>query len=251
MRLAGKVAVVTGAGSGFGEGIARRFAAEGASIVVNDVDEVNGERVAEAIRAQGQHARFARADVSRGAQVGSLLEATLAAFGRVDVVVNNAGVSHRNQSLLEVEEPDFDRVFAVNVKGLYWSAKHFAPWFRAHGGGVFVNVASTAGVRPRPGLVWYNASKGAVIVASKAMAVELAPWRIRVNVINPVAGDTPLLPTFMGEDTPEMRAKFLATIPLGRFSQPRDVANAALYLASDEADFITGACIEVDGGRCV
>lgn len=251
MRLEGKVAVVTGAGSGFGEGIARRFAAEGASVVVNDVDAVNGERVADAIRAQGQQAQFVRADISRGEQVGSLLEATLGAFGRVDVVVNNAGVSHRNQSLLDVDEQGFDRVFAVNVKGLYWSARHFAPWMRDHGGGAFVNVASTAGVRPRPGLVWYNASKGAVIVASKAMAVELAPSRIRVNVINPVAGDTPLLPTFMGEDTPEMRAKFLATIPLGRFSQPRDVANAALYLASDEADFITGACIEVDGGRCV
>lgn len=251
MRLAGKVAVVTGAGSGFGEGIASRFAAEGARVIVNDLNDENGERVAAAIRAAGGQARYVRADVSKDAEVAALLAATVKAYERVDVVVNNAGVSHRNQSLLTVAEEEFDRVFAVNVKGLYWSARHFAPWFRDHGGGAFVNIASTAGVRPRPGLVWYNASKGAAITASKAMAVELAPWKIRVNVINPVAGDTPLLATFMGEDTPEMRAKFLATIPLGRFSQPRDVANAALYLASDEADFITGACIEVDGGRCV
>ncbi len=251
MRLAGKVAVVTGAGSGFGEGIATRFAAEGARVIVNDLDDRNGERVAAAIRAAGGDARYVHADVSQDRQVAALLAATLDAHGRADVVVNNAGVSHRNQPLLDVTEEDFDRVFAVNVKGLFWTARHFAPWFREHGGGAFVNIASTAGVRPRPGLVWYNASKGAAITASKAMAVELAPWRIRVNVINPVAGDTPLLATFMGEDTPEMRAKFLATIPLGRFSQPRDVANAALYLASDEADFITGACIEVDGGRCV
>lgn len=251
MRLQGKVAVVTGAGSGFGEGIATRFAAEGARVIVNDIDDRGGERVAAAIRASGSGALHVNADVSRDADVGKLLAATLDAFGRVDIVVSNAGVSHRNQPLLEVDEADFDRVFAVNVKGLYWSARHFVPWMRDHGGGAFVNVASTAGVRPRPGLVWYNASKGAMIVASKAMAVELAPWRIRVNVINPVAGDTPLLPTFLGEDTPEVRAKFLASIPLGRFSQPRDVANAALYLASDEADFITGACIEVDGGRCV
>ena len=251
MRLAGKVTVVTGAASGFGEGIARRFAAEGAAVVVNDVDAGNGERVAAEIRASGAKARYAHADVSKGSDVAGLLEATVSAFGRVDVVVNNAGISHRNQSLLTVGEAEFDRVFAVNVKSIYWSAQHFAPWFRDHGGGAFVNIASTAGVRPRPGLVWYNASKGAVIVASKAMAVELAPWHIRVNVINPVAGDTPLLPTFMGEDTPEARARFVASIPLGRLSQPRDVANAALYLASDEADFITGACIEVDGGRCV
>ena len=251
MRLAGKVAVVTGAGSGFGEGIASRFAAEGARVIVNDLNDENGERVAAAIRAAGGQARHVRADASKDAEVAALLAATVKAYERVDVVVNNAGVSHRNQSLLTVAEEEFDRVFAVNVKGLYWSARHFAPWFRDHGGGAFVNIASTAGVRPRPGLVWYNASKGAAITASKAMAVELAPWKIRVNVINPVAGDTPLLATFMGEDTPEMRAKFLATIPLGRFSQPRDVANAALYLASDEAGFITGACIEVHGGRCV
>ncbi len=251
MRLADKVAIVTGAGSGFGEGIATRFAAEGAKVVVNDVDSAHGERVAAAIRQAGGQATFVRADVSRGDDVKALLQATLAAYGRLDIQINNAGVSHRNQSMLTVAEDEFDRVYAVNVKSLYWTAQHMAPHFRDNGGGVFINIASTGGVRPRPGLVWYNGTKGAVIVTSRAMAVELAPHRIRVNVINPVAGDTPLLATFMGEDTPEIRAKFVSTIPLGRFSQPRDIANAALFLASDEADFITGACLEVDGGRCV
>lgn len=251
MRLANKVAIVTGAGSGFGEGIAERFAAEGARVVVADIQDAHGERVAAAIRAAGGQAHFVHADVSQGPDVGALLAATLERYGALDVVVNNAGVSHRNQPLLDVSEGDFDRVFAVNVKSLYWTARHMVPYFRTRGGGAFVNIASTAGVRPRPGLVWYNGSKGAAILVSKSMAVELAPARIRVNVINPVAGETPLLATFMGEDTPEQRAKFVGSIPLGRLSQPRDVANAALYLASDEADFITGACIEVDGGRCV
>jgi len=251
MRLNGKVAIVTGAGSGFGQGIAERFAAEGAKVIVNDVNAANGEKVAAAIRGSGGNARFVQADVASGPQVQSLLEATVAAFGGLDIVVNNAGISHRNQSLLTVDEEEFDRVYAVNVKSIYWSARHMVPWFKEHGGGVFVNIASTAGVRPRPGLVWYNGTKGAVIVTSKAMAVELAPFGIRVNVINPVAGETALLATFMGEDTPEMRAKFIASIPLGRLSQPADIANAALFLASDEAAFITGACLEVDGGRCV
>lgn len=251
MRLAGKVAIVTGAASGFGQGIAERFAAEGAKLIVNDVNADNGERVAAGIRSAGGDAHFLRADVSRGADVAALLEGTIARFGQLDIVVNNAGVSHRNQSMLDVEEAEFDRVYAINVKSLYWSARYMVPYFKTRGGGVFVNIASTAGVRPRPGLVWYNGSKGAAIVTSRAMAVELAPFGIRVNVINPVAGETPLLATFMGEDTPAQRAKFLATIPLGRFSQPRDIANAALFLASDEADFITGACLEVDGGRCV
>ena len=251
MRLNSKIAIVTGAGSGFGEGIAERFAAEGARVVVNDVNTDNGERVAAAIRATGGDASFVRADVSRGADVKALLERTLDTYGGLHIVVNNAGVSHRNQPLLDVSEAEFDRVFAINVKSLYWTAQHMVPYFRSQGGGVFVNIASTAGVRPRPGLVWYNGSKGAAITTSRAMAVELAPDRIRVNVINPVAGDTPLLATFMGEDTPEMRAKFVGSIPMGRLSMPRDVANAALYFASDEADFITGACLEVDGGRCV
>ena len=251
MRLQGKIALVTGAGSGFGEGIATRFALEGARILVNDVARDAGERVAAAIRKAGGDAHFAYGDVSSGPDVQGLLSAAKAHFGGLDIVVNNAGVSHRNQALLEVSEADFDRVYAINVKSLFWTAQHMVPHFRERGGGVFINIASTAGVRPRPGLVWYNGSKGAMITISKAMAVELAPDRIRVNVVNPVAGETPLLATFMGEDTPARRAQFIASIPLGRFSQPRDIANAALYLASDEADFITGACLEVDGGRCV
>ena len=251
MRLQGKIALVTGAGSGFGEGIATRFALEGARVLVNDVVREAGERVAAAIRDAGGEAAFAHGDVSCGPDVQGLLQAAKTHFGGLDIVVNNAGVSHRNQPLLEVSEADFDRVYAINVKSLFWTAQHMVPHFREHGGGVFINIASTAGVRPRPGLVWYNGSKGAMITISKAMAVELAPDRIRVNVINPVAGETPLLATFMGEDTPARRAQFIASIPLGRFSQPRDIANAALYLASDEADFITGACLEVDGGRCV
>ena len=251
MRLAQKVAIVTGAGSGFGEGIAERFAREGARVVVNDIHADHGERVAEAIRRTGGQACFVKADVSDGEEVKALLDSTLAAFGSLDIVVNNAGISHRNQSMLTVAEDEFDRVYRVNVKSLYWSAQHMVPYFKTRGAGVFVNIASTAGVRPRPGLVWYNGTKGAAIVTSKAMAVELAPFGIRVNVINPVAGETPLLATFMGEDTPEMRAKFIGSIPLGRLSQPADIANAALFLASEEAAFITGACLEVDGGRCV
>ncbi len=251
MRLKGKVAIVTGAGSGFGQGIAERFAAEGASVIVNDINPDHGEKVAAAIRTAGGQAKFVAADVSNGEQVESLRDETIKAFGGLHVVVNNAGISHRNQSALTVNEEEFDRVYAVNVKSIFWTTKHMVPWFSEHGGGCFVNIASTAGVRPRPGLVWYNSTKGAVITASKALAVELAPQKIRVNVINPVAGDTPLLATFMGEDTPEVRARFISTIPLGRFAMPNDIANAALFLASDEAEFVTGACLEVDGGRCV
>jgi 3-oxoacyl-[acyl-carrier protein] reductase len=251
MRLEGKTALITGSGSGFGEGIALRFAQEGAKIIVNDINADQGERVVVAIRASGGEAIFVRGDVSIGADMDHLRDAALAAFGDLSIVVNNAGVSHRNQSLLEVSEADFDRVYAINVKSLYWAARSFVPHFKQRGGGVFVNIASTAGVRPRPGLVWYNGSKGAMITITKGMAVELAPHRIRVNAINPVAGETPLLATFMGEDTPERRAQFIASIPLGRFSQPLDIANASLFLASDEAAMITGACLEVDGGRCV
>jgi len=251
MRLQGKVVIVTGGGSGFGEGIATRFAAEGARVLVNDIDRDSGQRVARAILEAGGEAHFAHGDVSRGPDIGNLLATAHELYGRLDVMVNNAGVSHRNKPLLEIDEADFDRVFATNVKSIYWSARHMVPYFRRQGGGAFINIASTAGVRPRPGLVWYNSTKGAVITASKSLAVELAADRIRVNCVNPVAGDTPLLGTFMGEDTPENRARFIASIPLGRLSSPRDVANAALYLASDDAEFITGVCLEVDGGRCV
>jgi 3-oxoacyl-[acyl-carrier protein] reductase len=243
---------VTGAGSGFGEGIAKRFAEEGCKVLVNDINAAGGERVAGEINATGGKAVFFKADVSKDADWAALLNAALDAFGVLHVVVNNAGTTHRNQPMLGVTEEEFDRVYAVNVKSLFHSAKHCVPYFREQKGGAFITVASTAGVRPRPGLVWYNGSKGAAILTSRSMAVELGPEKIRVNVVNPVAGDTPLLAQFMGgADTPEMRAKFIATIPLGRLSLPRDVANACLYLASDEAEFITGACLEVDGGRCV
>ena len=254
MRLAGKVAIVTGGGSGFGEGIAKRFAEEGARVVVNDIDERGGQRVrGEIEKAQGQgSALFVHADVAVNADVARLVKASLERYGRLDIVVNNAGITHINGPMLEVSEALFDRVFAVNVKSIYLSALHAVPVFRRQGGGgCIVNTASTAGLRPRPGLVWYNGSKGAAITLTKAMAVELAPDKIRVNALCPVAGDTPLLASFMGGDTPENRKKFIATIPLGRLSTPRDIANAALYLASDEAEFITGVALEVDGGRCV
>ena len=251
-RLEGKIAIVTGAASGFGEGIAGRFAREGCSVIVNDVNRDGGERVAAAIRSSGGRAAFAYGDVSKSDDVKGLLDAALARFGKLDIVVNNAGTTHRNQPLLGVSEAEFDRVYAVNVKSIYWTAMHMVPYFRAQGGGCFINVASTAGIRPRPGLTWYNGSKGAVIITSRSMAAELGPDRIRVNCVNPVIGATGLVTEFMGmPDTPENRRKFLATIPLGRFSTPDDVASACVYLASDEANFITGACLEVDGGRCV
>ena len=252
MRLAGKVAIVTGAGSGFGEGIAKRFAEEGAKVVVNDISENGARRVARDIEAKGGATCVSIADVSKDADVKRLVDSALAAFGRLDIVVNNAGTTHRNRPMLEVAEDEFDRIYAVNVKSLFLTAKYAVPHFREAGGGCFVNIASTAGLRPRPGLTWYNGSKGAAIVTSRSMAAELGPEGIRVNVVNPVIGETGLLETFMGmPDTPENRRKFIATIPMGRLSKPLDVANAALFLASDEAAFITGACLEVDGGRCV
>jgi 3-oxoacyl-[acyl-carrier protein] reductase len=251
MRLAGKVAIVTGAGSGFGQGIAARFAREGAKVVVNDLDGAAAARVARAISDEGGQASAKQGDVSSDADVAALVAHALATFGDLDVVVNNAGITHRNQPMLDVPESEFDRIYAVNVKSLFLTARHAVPHFRAKRDGVFITVASTAGVRPRPGLTWYNGSKGAAIVTSRSMAAELAPHNIRVNVINPVAGETALLPQFMGQDTPEMRAKFVASIPLGRLSQPSDIATAAVFFASDEAAFITGACLEVDGGRCV
>jgi 3-oxoacyl-[acyl-carrier protein] reductase len=252
MRLKGKTAVVTGGGSGFGEGIAKTFAREGANVVVNDLNGAAAERVASEIALSGARAIAVAGDVTKRADWDALREAALEDFGSVQIVINNAGTTHRNKPVMEISEAEFDRVYAVNVKGIYWSVQAFVPYFRQQGGGVFINIASTAGVRPRPGLVWYNGSKGAVIVASKALAAELGPDRIRVNCVNPVMGETALLSEFMGvEDTPENRQRFLAGIPLGRFSTPQDVANATLFLASDEAEFVTGVCLEVDGGRCV
>lgn len=251
MRLKDKVAIVTGAGSGFGEGIARRFAAEGAKVVVNDIAPAAGERVTREIVEAGGSAHFCEGDVSKNADVARVVAAALAAFGDLDIVVNNAGTTHRNQPMLDVSEEEFDRIYRVNVKSLFLTARHAVPHFRKKRNGVFITIASTAGVRPRPGLTWYNGSKGAAITTSRSMAAELAPHNIRVNIINPVAGETAMLADFMGQDTPEMRAKFIATIPLGRLSLPSDIATAAVFFASDEAAFITGACLEVDGGRCV
>ncbi len=251
MRLADKIAIVTGAASGFGAGIARRFAAEGARVVVNDLDATGAARTVDEIADSGGRAVACSGDVSSDADVARLVAVAIARFGRLDIIVNNAGATHRNQPMLDVSEAVFDRIYQVNVKSLYLTAKHAVPYFRAQRSGVFITIASTAGVRPRPGLTWYNGSKGAAIVTSRSMAVELARDNIRVNIINPVAGETGMLADFMGEDTPQKRAQFIATIPLGRLSQPTDIATAAVFLASDEASFITGACLEVDGGRCI
>jgi 3-oxoacyl-[acyl-carrier protein] reductase len=248
MRLAHKTALVTGAARGFGLGIAETFAREGARVVVLDINEAAARKVADGI---GESAVAVSCDVSNAADVQRAAIEAITALGRLDILVNNAGTSHRNRPMLEVEEAEFDRVFAVKVKSIYLLARAVVPHFRQAGGGVILNIGSTAGIRPRPGLAWYNASKGAVNLLSKSMAVELAPDRIRVNALAPVAGETPLLATFMGEDTPERRAAFRATIPWGRLSTPQDIANAALFLCSDEAEMVTGAVLEVDGGRCI
>lgn len=247
-RLAGKVAVVTGAGSGFGAGIAERFVAEGAQVLLVDLDL---ERALDVTARLGASARACRADVSAAADVRVMLEAAELHFGRIDILVNNAGIGHTPQPLEGLEEAEFDRLLAVNVKSIYLAAREVVPRFKAQGRGVILNMASTAGVSPRPKLAWYNATKGWVITATRAMAVELAPFGIRVVALNPVAGETPLLATFLGEDTPERRAQFLATIPLGRFSTPQDLGHAATFLCSDEASLITGVALEVDGGRCI
>ena len=247
MRLHDKVALITGAGGGFGEGIARRFAAEGARAVCADLRPDAAERVA------GEVGGVAvTGDVSRGEDVRRMVETAVERLGGLDIVVNNAGTTHRNRPMLEVDEAAFDRVYAVNVKSIYWMAQAAVPVFRRQGrGGSIVNVSSTAGIRPRPGLVWYNGSKGAVNIITQCMATELAPDRIRVNAVCPVIGATNLLEDFMGApDTPENRARFLATIPLGRMSTPADIANACLWLAEDASEFITGVLLPVDGGRC-
>lgn len=248
MRLQGKIAVVTGAGGGFGEGIARRFAAEGARVVVADLDPAAAARVAGEI---GERAAAVVGDVSRGPDVAAMVKAALDRFGGLDIVVNNAGTTHRNQPLLDVDEAAFDRVFAVNVKSIYWMAQAAVPVFRAQGrGGGIINISSTAGIRPRPGLVWYNGTKGAVNTMTQCMAIELAADNIRVNAVCPVLGATGLTELFMGQpDSPEIRTKFLSTIPLGRMSQPADIANACVWLAEDASNFITGILLPVDGGR--
>ena len=246
MTLAGKIAIVTGAASGFGEGIARRFAAEGAKVVIADLDGTAAEALAGELGAVA-----VRADVSIDADVAHLSEAALALAGRIDILVNNAGIGQAPQPLESVSEDEFDRLFAVNARSVFLGARHVVPAMKTRRAGAILNIASTGAVSPRPNLAWYNATKGWMVAATRAMAIELAPFGVRVNALNPVAGDTPLLATFMGEDTPQRRARVLATIPLGRLSTPADIAAAAAFLCSDEASLITGVALEVDGGRCL
>ena len=245
-RLTGKTAIVTGGASGFGAGIVRKFVAEGARVMIADINGDGAAALAKELGAISQ-----QVDVSSDASVNEMAGTAIARFGRLDILVNNAGVSHMPAPLDEISEADFDRVVAINIKSVYLTSRHLVPHFKANKRGAILNVASTAAVSPRPRLSWYNASKGWMVTATKSMAVELAPLGVRVNAINPVAGETPLLKTFMGEDTPEIRAKFLATIPLGRFSTPEDMGNAACFLCSDEASMITGVALEVDGGRVI
>lgn len=249
MKLKDKVAIVTGAGGGYGEGIAHYFAEQGAKVVVADIRGDAAQKVAGDI---GASAVACTADVTSGESTKAMVQAALDAFGKLDILVNNAGTTHKNQSMLLVDEATFDKVYAVNVKSLYHAAIHAVPVLEKNGGGVIINIASTAGVRPRPGLTWYNGTKGAAIAITRSMAVELADRKIRVCGINPVMGETGLTGQFLpGDDTPETRAKIIAGIPLGRLSRPLDIAKACGFLASDEAEFITGVLLEVDGGRCI
>ncbi len=248
MRLEEKTAIVTGGASGFGAGIAQKFLTEGARVMIADI---NGEAASDMASAVGTNAIAQHVDVSDAASVQAMANAVSEEFGKLDILVNNAGVTHLPAPLEDVDDDEFDRVFAVNMKSVYLTARAFVPQMKTRGAGAILNVASTAGLSPRPNLNWYNASKGWMITATKTMAVELATSGVRVNAICPVAGETPLLKSFMGEDTPEIRAKFLSTIPLGRFSTPEDMANAACFLCSDEASMITGTALEVDGGRCI
>jgi 3-oxoacyl-[acyl-carrier protein] reductase len=249
-QLAGKVAIITGAGSGFGTGMAEAYVREGAKVIIADINAEAGERVAKSL---GANAKAVATDVANGASVQAMVQACVDSFGAPDIVINNAGTTHRNQPMLQVDEQTFDRVFNVNVKSIYHMAHAVVPVMRARGkGGLIINVGSTAGIRPRPGLCWYNSSKGAVNLLSKAMAVELAPDKIRVNALCPVMGATALLEDFMGmPDTPENRARFVSTIPLGRLCEPRDMAAAAVFLATDAAEFLTGLEMPIDGGRTI
>jgi 3-oxoacyl-[acyl-carrier protein] reductase len=248
-QLLGKVAIITGSGSGFGEGIARLYAKEGARVVIADINADAARRVAAGI---GSNALMMQTDVSSRADIDTLIATTLEQFGSVDIVVNNAATTHKNQPMLDVDEETFDRIFNINVKSIYYMTQAVVPVMRKQGQGVILNIGSTAGIRPRPGLTWYNATKGAVNLLSKSMAVELGAENIRVNAICPVMGVTGMFELFMGApDTPENRAKFSSTIPMGRFCKPEDVAAAALYLASDAANFITGVEFPVDGGRTI
>ncbi|MDX1715809.1 MAG: glucose 1-dehydrogenase [Anderseniella sp.] len=249
MRLVGKTAIVTGGASGFGEGIVRRFIEEGCKVVIADINDQLGEQVADDI---GSACIYCHCNVTSADDLNAAAQLATDSFGSLDIMVNNAGMPQTNQPMLDVDEDTFQKIFDVNVKSIFLSAKAVVPIMREQGSGSIINTASSAALRPRPGLVWYNASKGAATTMTKAMAIELAPDQIRVNALCPVAGDTPMLGAFMGgEITNEMKSAFISTIPMGRFSTPRDMANAALFFASDDSEFITGVCMEVDGGRCI
>ena len=246
MRLKNKIAIVTGGGSGFGAGIVKKFIQEGAKVVVADINLENAKKVA-----MDTGGFAVEVDVSNSLSFKNLVDKTLEKFGKIEIMVNNAGITHLPNSMEDISEAEFDKIFAVNSKSVFFSAKYLVPKMTSIGGGNILNVASTAGISPRPNLSWYNATKGWMISATKAMAIELASKRIRVNALAPVAGETPLLKSFMGGDTPEKREKFLATIPIGRFSTPNDMGNAACFLCSEEASMITGVVLQVDGGRCI
>ena len=246
MRLKNKIAIVTGGGSGFGAGIVKKFIQEGAKVVVADINLKNAKKVAM------DTGGFAiEVDVSNSLSFKNMVDKTLEKFGKIEIMVNNAGITHLPNSMEDISEAEFDKIFAVNSKSVFFSAKYLVPKMTSIGGGNILNVASTAGISPRPNLSWYNATKGWMISATKAMAIELASKKIRVNALAPVAGETPLLKSFMGGDTPEKREKFLSTIPIGRFSTPDDMGNAACFLCSEEASMITGVVLQVDGGRCI
>lgn len=246
MRLKNKIAIVTGGGSGFGAGIVKKFIQEGAKVVVADINLENAEKVA-----MDSGGFAVEVDVSNSLSFKNMVDKTLEKFGKIEIMVNNAGITHLPNSMEDISEAEFDKIFAVNSKSVFFSAKYLVPKMISIGGGNILNVASTAGISPRPNLSWYNATKGWMISATKAMAIELASKRIRVNALAPVAGETPLLKSFMGGDTPEKREKFLSTIPIGRFSTPNDMGNAACFLCSEEASMITGVVLQVDGGRCI
>jgi len=248
MRLANERAIVTGGASGFGEGIVRRFVAEGARVAIADLDQAKAQALADEL---GAACIAVRTDVADGKSVEALFATVTTAFGGVDIIVNNAGMGATPAALETMEEARFERLMGVNTRSVFHTARCGVPAMKAAKRGAILNIASTGGVSPRPNLAWYNASKGWMIAATRAMAVELAPFGVRVNAINPVAGETPMLATFMGEDTPEVRARFLASIPIGRFSTPADIAAAAVYLCSQEASMVTGVAMEVDGGRCI
>ena len=246
MRLKEKVSIITGAASGFGRGIAKKFSEEGAKLILADINKDLLEKVSKDLNQD-----FFYTDVSSSSSMEKLSEYVLKKYQTIDIMVNNAGITHLPKPLEEVGEEEFDKVFAVNSKSVFLCGKYFVPHMKKQKKGSILNISSTAGISPRPNLNWYNASKGWMITATKAMAVELAPFNVRVNSLAPVAGETPLLKSFLGKDTPERRNAFLSTIPIGRFSTPKDLGNAACYLCSDEASMITGSILEVDGGRCI